>query len=586
MKVSFMVPRLLLLIGLVGCLCLGSARPSAAQGEAPRSSDPQLPEIAPQEIEIRGELQINFPSLERQPLTGFATTPSLPTFPADHLPTTERYKQPLDQLPQSLPQVEALPSGIASAPDPATGLLEAGGGRYFHRFTRGRITLPATSSETFSIQGDYAGSNGFEPYDGRSVSTPYDHLDGSVQFDSRRTNTVVGARLYGFYDDYSLYGALPTELALAATPERTGSQIGGAASFRWRGPVPVSIGLSYDRTEYDTQARPPSDADALTFDEGRLTARGSVEFPVGPSTASLDARVTTSGLDGGAAFDGDVVAFDGGGRALLVDQGPVQVHGGVRLLTFTAQNDPQATNPGETSATFFTPSVNATWSPTRSLTVYARNTPRLQSHDLASVYGDNPFAQHAPSLQPTLETTNAEGGVRVTTGPVRLTGRAGYRYAPSFQYFGPPTSLPYSDGVFEVNYASARVLHGGAGIALHGFDRVQASLDLTVRDGQLTTGDRDIPNFAPLTVDGMVTVSFAENRGFVKLTSTILGPRPLDVSGNADVDTYAEVDLEGSYAVSPLLDVVASIENIGAMERWNRYPRPPAVFSAGLRIHW
>ena len=586
MNAPLTVSRLLWLTGLVGCLLLGSVRPATAQGEAPQPSDPQLPEIAPREIEIRGELQINFPSLQRQPLTGFATTPSIPSFPADHLPTTERYKQPLDQLPQSLPQVDALSSGLATAPDPATGLLEAGGGRYFHRFTRGRITLPVTSTESFSIRGDYVGSNGFEPYDGRSVSTPFDQLDGSVHFDSRRANTIVGARLYGFYDDYSLYGALPTELALAATPERTGSQLGGAASFRWRGPVPLSLGVSYDRTEYDTQTRPPSDADAQTFDEGRLTAHGSVEFPVGPSTAVLDARVATSGLDGGTAFDGDVVSLDGGGRALLVDQGPFRVHGGLRVLTFSAQADPQTATPGEASATFFTPFVDATWSPSSSFTVYAHNHPRLRSHDLASVYGDNPFAQHAPSVRPTLETTNAEGGVHLTAGPVRLTGRAGYRYAPSFQYFGAPTSLPYSDGVFEVNYSSARILHGGAGVALHGFDRVQASLDLTVQDGQLVSGDRDIPNFAPVTVDGMVTVSFAEDRGFVKLTSSILGPRPLDVSGSEDVGTYAEIDVEGSYAVSPLLDVLASIENIGAMERWNRYPRPPAVVSAGLRIHW
>ena len=59
------------------------------------AQDPQpvLPNLAPREVEIRGQLVIQFPALERQPLIGFNPPPRIPTIPADRRPLVEEYKQ-------------------------------------------------------------------------------------------------------------------------------------------------------------------------------------------------------------------------------------------------------------------------------------------------------------------------------------------------------------------------------------------------------------------------------------------------------------------------------------------------------------
>lgn len=571
-------------------LMLAIAFQAQAQDQPETSEDdPQLPEIAPQEIEIRGELQINLPSLQRQPLTGFRVPRSIPAYPTDRLPPAETYKQELDALPQSRPDVELAAPALSGSEDPATGMVEAGGGRYFNRFAGGRLDLPVTTNESFTLSGDYAGTNGHEPFDGSSIDTPYDALDGAVRFQSRRSVVSVDAGVHGAYDSYDLFGARlsPTAPRLSPQPDRTGWTVGGNASIRTHGRIPVSLAVGLDNTTYETQIRPDSIADAQSFSASRFDASASVSLPLGRSQADLDAQVTVGGLDGSGVFEGDVATLDAGGDALLVRRGALALRGGARLLTFRAPVAPTTEASPTATATFIAPAFRAQWQARPGFQVYAQNAPRLTPNTLASVMRENPYLEPAPGLRPTLETTRAEAGVEISTGSVRITASAGYRYAPSFLHFTPDRRSGYEEGVFRSAYESARIIHGGGSIALQGVERFQASLGLRIRDGELTERNRSIPNFAPLTVDAMVSTSFLEDRGRIRVTAEALGPRPRS-SANAseDVGTYADVDIEGSYAISPLMDVVARIENIGATERWNRYERPPAVVSGGIRIHW
>ena len=73
------------LIVLLGASVLGT-RDAAAQ-------DPALPNLAPQVVEITGDLSISFPSLSRQPLAGFNPPPRVPDIPASRIPYIDDYKQ-------------------------------------------------------------------------------------------------------------------------------------------------------------------------------------------------------------------------------------------------------------------------------------------------------------------------------------------------------------------------------------------------------------------------------------------------------------------------------------------------------------
>ena len=81
--------------------------------------DERLPDLTPSEFEIQGELEINLPQLERQPLSGFGPPPRTYVVPAEREPATRPYG----------PGFEGLPAlALAPPPDPSADLPEG------HRF--------------------------------------------------------------------------------------------------------------------------------------------------------------------------------------------------------------------------------------------------------------------------------------------------------------------------------------------------------------------------------------------------------------------------------------------------------------------
>jgi len=239
-------------------------------------------------------------------------------------------------------------------------------------------------------------------------------------------------------------------------------------------------------------------------------------------------------------------------------------------------------------ATFILPQVRAEYTPRPNLTVYARNAPSLTDGSLSSLYEENPYAEHGPLVQPTLFTTDIETGLQYSIGPLQMRPSAGFRYAPSYRYFTAATGGLGGTGVFQTEYDSARILHGGFQLVLQGITGVEASAGVTARDGSFVGEDDSIPYFSPVVADAMISVSFAEQRGLLQATGTIESPRPVDREETTDVRTYVSLDLEGSYELTSLLDVVLRIRNIAPQspKRWARYPRPPASVTGGFRVHW
>ncbi|MFB6097894.1 MAG: hypothetical protein ABEK84_02045, partial [Salinibacter sp.] len=65
-------------------------------------------------------------------------------------------------------------------------------------------------------------------------------------------------------------------------------------------------------------------------------------------------------------------------------------------------------------------------------------------------------------------------------------------------------------------------------------------------------------------------------------------PRYPSTARNDRVGSYFTLDLEGSYALTSDLEIVARAEHLSveAPTLWARYPRPPAKISVGVRLHW
>ncbi len=63
--------------------------------------DAALPDLAPRQVEITGDLTIAFPALRRQPIIGFNPPPRVPDISSSRLPFTEAYAQRSADLPPS-----------------------------------------------------------------------------------------------------------------------------------------------------------------------------------------------------------------------------------------------------------------------------------------------------------------------------------------------------------------------------------------------------------------------------------------------------------------------------------------------------
>lgn len=571
----------------LGLLLLLAGLSAPALAQQPDTSAQQLPEIAPREIEIRGELQVSFPTLERQPLRGFATPPTAPTVPEGRTPYREPYKQALETLPESLPAPQTASTALSRPAPPKTGFLEIGGGRYASRFAEGRVTWPLSARQTLSVNADYFGSSGFRPFDGGAtdVETPTDQADALVRFESRHDGLTVRATARGAGSRYTLYGepALRQDPALTA-PDRTGLRGELGAELRTYGRVDSRLALSYGRAAYDTE-RPTTTA---SFSENRVGVDGRLTAPLAETEVRLALRAARS------SFGGDVPGdtgyeVDGGLGATLVETDRLTLEAGGRVLSFEMPGAPRRPAASRVEALFIVPEAHATLSLGPRATLFADNRPTLARQGLARLYEQNPYATHAPPVLPTLYTTRLESGAEVGLGPLRLRGRVGYRYAPSYRYFfSGGSGLSLRDPGLGVGYASAQVLHGGVRLALEGVRNVEAALSLSARDGTLSGSDAEIPYFSPVVAEGLFSVSFADQRGLLQTTGTIESPRPVREGGSEEVDTYVSFDVEGSYQVTSLLDAVLEVRNLSpsAPERWGRYPRPPAIISGGFRIHW
>lgn len=534
----------------------------------------QLPEIAPREIEIRGERQIALPSLERQPLTGFASPSEVPAVPSDHEPYVGSYEQPLDDLPESLPVPETVSEPMRPTAEPAQGFLEGGTGRYFRRFFEGRVGVPLSATERLSVHGTYTGTE---------ADLDDDVAEARLRLESNQDAVRIDAQAYGAAQRYALFGATPDT---TQAPDREGFSAGGSVGVQNRGRVAASTGLRYDYAQYTSELGP--NGNEVAFAQQQVELRGSVTVPFS-YRPHLDATYQRAWLGGDAPEE---TAFDlkAEGTLSFFQTDATSVEVGATGLAFDTPAQPASPNVGSASATFIAPSLSAEWRFAEGARLHLRNQPRLGDTSLDRLYTTNPYAQRAPSLRPTLETTNAETGLTLTRGLVRVVAAAGYRYAPTYRVFDLTGSA--QDNVntrYRVRYETARILQGRGEVALQGIDGVQASLSLAVRDGTLKSPDIGIPNFASVTADAMFAVSFAGGDGFLKAHGHFEGPRDAG-TGPEDprLSSYFSADLEGSYALGPDLEIVAQAEHLSldAPTLWAAYPHPPTQVSAGLRLRW
>ncbi len=536
----------------------------------------RLPDLTPRAFEIRGDLQISLPNLERQPLRGFAPPPRTYVVPGSRQTYVAPYAQNIDDLPAD-PLAEPAPPDIATL-SPLTGRIDAGFGRYLSRL--GRFTLSAGG---LGVDANYSGFSSFQPFaDDEDFDARSDVLDGRIAYTTPGP-TRFGFDLGGDYQRYRLIGTdFPT--ILAPQPNRRGRTVGGGISVTSDAPdrVPFGVDARFASTDYaivlpdgtPDVVLPEGFFDQFNQAETRFEAGGHVQI----DRVRADAAGALSGL-GDEGIGESLKAYSAGGTLRLqVGGGLLDV--GARFLGY----DASALNGGGSSQNVGPVVVfEAPLSPTTLL--FIRNEPEVERRGLAGLFRENPYAVPEPFVAPDIHVLNGEGGLEIQSRTVRFTVYGGARYSPVTLYFN-RVATGTTAGLYDALYGEATVIRGGGTVTLYAPNGLRFTLGAEARSGSLGNDGGDIPYFAPVVGRLSVAMPFADGRGLVQATGTAESTRPTETDGE-DAAAWATLDAEAHYLFVPGFGALLRAERLaGRAEQWPGYPRPPATVLAGLRVQW
>ena len=554
--------------------------------------DPTLPDIAPRVVEIRGQLEISMPSLQRQPLIGFNPPPRVAPIPPEREPFTEEYKQESIDLPPSplqAPEPPPIASLIGQAP--RSGRLSTSAGRYLSRNVEFESEWPMSDAAAIYSSADYRGSAGHHP-DGAAedVNASYDALEALVGVQFGSPAATFGIEVDGFLNQYRMFGAVPAPGAANLRDEPPSRDGRGGGITGWMrtqaaAAVDVDVNLRYGIATYETDALVDGSASSAAFfrEENVFESTVELDAPLG-GEQRIRGDVGYSYLDLDDSPPGFTSHMFSGAGGLHLSLGRnMDLTGMGRVMTFVEEDD--------NAHTYVSPDVRLNIYPATGFRLYVENRPRMVRHTTATTMRENPYLIDDFVIQPTVYTLDARGGGRVTAGNVEADLHAGYSRAPNFRFFERASEVEsngYTQGFLTANYSEAAIYYLGGDVAVILPAGFSLSAGLTFRDGTLTDLDEAIPYFGPLHARGALSYSFADGRGFVQAVTEYESARDVARGNAREIGDYFDLDLEATYDVSSYLGVLLYMDNLSAgyLERWEHYDQSPFVIGGGLRIRW
>lgn len=553
-----------------------------------QNENENLPDIAPREVEIRGQGDVSLPTLERQPIRELAPPPAFlrrPLAGSDFAPDTLAGLP----LPPSSTDVD-LPETDAPSVSPADlhGTLDVAGGRYSSRLLRGRLSWPFAPQSRLNARLNYHGRAGHAPFeDAPEAKSSSDVLDGQIGLETGSAAHLFRLEANGLLTDYRLFG-VATERPGMTVPERQGAQAGLRAqfeAFRTR-EANLRADLAYQGTGYETR-HPDQDSSPSRRTEHRLSGRLEGSVPYGMTETHLQARSGLSGFDRSPWAGPDFSFTDVQADVSIFPAANVELQVGGRLMGFDTGPRSQA----ETASwrSYLAPVAALHVYPAPQWELFATNRPALEAHDLAGLFTSNPYATSTPALHPSVRTIDVQSGVRWQTRRVRVRLSGRYAFFPSRLYFEKTNGTANSEtGLFRVQYDEARFFGGEAALTLMLPGRLHTTLRGIFQQAQLTATNNDVPFEAPFEATLSLGYEFADHRGSLEVAGRYEAPRPVRAGSTENVRDFFELDTTMRYQLLSSLGLMLRVRNAlpGALERWPGYPQPPLLAEAGLQINW
>jgi len=553
-----------------------------------------LPNLAPQVIEITGDLSISFPSLRRQPLAGFNPPPRVPDIAPGRTPFVESYKQQGADLPPS-PLAPPMPPSMSSVAlrQVANGMLDVGVGRYLTGYLNGTISVPLSTQTTLQARAKFGATDGREPFsDFSEISTATDGQSGGLAIRSASGGIQYGADIGGDRKSFRLFGAMSADTSRFNTaPDRTVSDWLGTA-FVSSGSLAgtyasLKAGFGGSSIETDLINSDSGLPDLPSTEESRFFVNGAAAIDAGSGQLDADMAISRQSIDFSGLGENSISSGNAAVGFHFDYSSQISISAAARVLGFNAEG--QSESGGDRDIVFLTPDFRVRYTMAPGFEVSVVNAPEIEQRSFADIYRLAPFAQDAPAYQPVLTSTHLFGETIISNQKTSLRGRVGWKDIQNYRVIENDESLstPYEIGYGLVSYESASVVYVEAEGMLALVSGTSASFSVVYRNGKLSDSDTDIPYFSPLSLGGFITLDPFDGELLLKGSLRLETPRYRDRAKTEKIDRIFGIGLEAAYFVTENAASVVGIRNLGKKtEFWENYELDPGVFYAGVRWRW
>jgi hypothetical protein len=529
----------------------------AVLGQARRDT---LPPLAPRDLEIRGELRVSLPSIERQPLTAFGLAPRLKTVDPRRVPAMPAYATPA--IPGSALGAPVLPELVSLDPGvPRRGTFEAGLGRSYARFAHAYFSRAASPATALFADAAYDGLSGFRPEGRPNTGADAGRLALGVRH--ARGTTALGATLDADVVAQGLYGAGPFS--------RRGGASGGL-QLDASGYAPVVTGLRLGGSVRASGGR--FDPEDYQSREAHLDAALSLARESGPAAGWLDGAVRVGRLDDGIETGQFTLSA---GTGVTLQRGEASLRVGPRFLLADEARRRSA----------FTLDLDGRLGVAPGVSLLLTNTPRVSGGRFADVFAESPFSAPQPDVRSEVVPVDARAGASFTQGTTEATGWVGYRRHTQGRFY----EQPLGAGLVQTGYAALGEMAAGVTVRAMQLAGLHALAGVELRDPVFTAKGLDsltVPYRAPVEASLQVGVRLPGGRGLVQATLRGEGVRYADRARTMRVAPSSDLDLFVSYAVTPFVHLIGRLDNVraGGDERWKGFPEARLLAQAGLSFRW
>ena len=550
-----------------------------AQGGQQAADNSLLPEINPQDIEIRSEFQARFPGLRRQPILGFNPTPRVFQIDPNRMPFMEtRDESVADISITQLGRPEPPTRSMLTNPSRINAYLRGGFGSFISPELNGYGFYKLNDKSLASADINLRASNGHLD----SQESGFRYMDANVKYITKLKNDLKLVVDAGALSDYNYLFDLNEnnfqQNFIGETSDKTYTGGSGQISLQ-----------KTKNTLTGWQATAGGNLFSTSLDAGNSGLSGDLNESVGhasfsyywPGSRIYETFDITTSVEGGN-YKGD--AF---GTQNWVDAKASLEY--ERLLNFTTRisgkggieyvSDPFS------SKIYFVPELEIKHNLSGALSIKgsAFAKPKLQT--IQQSHQANRFLNVQTQLQHSYNIgANGEVNFQLFDGN-RLFGGANYRFVRDYAYYQRQMISPSNtSGFYDVNYTDANIfeLYAGASQQLVP-EKFWFDGKVYFRSPKLNGGGT-IPYEEKLGIEGAISYKVVKALT-INSWAEYIGARRAP-SANSDLSAFVLLNAGAEYQFNDTFGVYAKLLNILGQqyEVWNGYQERPFQIFGGLTI--